>query len=223
MPGPAPLAGTVAPYAALLLLQTLRDADTPADGTDHHREDDLPLNLRRRLGLSSVVEEQIRRYADRPARDAISAEEVASLLRLIDRRPDARTIFREAGRRLAGRALGERRLLARLGARALPEGLRRRLALRRVRGLATAINPTATVDSGAAPVVLEVVGSLPARALENPDGCALLTGAMETVLGRYLGTRVRVRHPRCEATDDDRCRWTAEDRPAAPTEAAEGA
>lgn len=199
----------MAPHVALLLLQTLRDADTPADGTSL-REDDLPLNLRRRLGLSSVVEDQIRRYADRREKDAISAEEVASLLRLIDRRPDAPTIFREAGRRLARRTLGERRLPGRLATRVLPDGLRRRLALRRVRRLAAALNPTATVDSGTTPATLEVVGSLPARALANPDGCAMLSGAMETVLGRYLGPSVRVRHPRCEASDD-RCRWTAED------------
>lgn len=210
MPGTAPLGGTVAPHVALLLLQTLRDADTPADGTSL-REDDLPLNLRRRLGLSSVVEDQIRRYADRREKDAISAEEVASLLRLIDRRPDAPTIFREAGRRLARRTLGERRLPGRLATRVLPDGLRRRLALRRVRRLASALNPAGTVDSGTNPATLEVVGSLPARALENPHGCAMLRGAMETVLDRYLGQSVQVRHPRCEASDGDLCRWTAED------------
>ena len=71
---------------ALALLASLRDLDTP-DDPEALAESDLPLNLRRRLGLSSVVVDQIRRYEQR--KGDVSAHEVASLFALIGRRPDA--------------------------------------------------------------------------------------------------------------------------------------
>lgn len=206
MGGPTPLGGTVAPHVGLLLLQSLRDADTPADAVSH--EHDLPLNLRRRLGLSGVVEDQIRRYASLRSRDTLAGEELASLFRLINRRPDARRIFREAGRRLAARHLGDPGLGSRVRSRALPERLRQRLALRRLRGIAREVNPTATVRSESRPAELLVHGCLPAHALSGAEGCALIDGAMAAVMERYLRTNgVRVNHEKCEGTSDDCCLW----------------
>lgn len=208
---PEPLGGTVAPHVGLLLLESLRDADTPENAVSHQH--DLPLNLQRRLGLSSVVEEQIRRYARLRSRDTLAGEELASLFRLINRRPDARPIFREAGRRLAGRHLGDPGLRTRLRSHALPERARQRLALRRLRGIAREVNPAAAVSSSTGPPELWVEGSLPAHALSGPDGCALIEGAMNAVMRHYLREdELRVRHLECEGGAAARCVWRLEDR-----------
>ena len=81
----------VSPDVALALLEALRDADVP---TEHLKHEDVQQSLPRRLGLSPVVEANIRRYAAL-SRDggSIRAQEVGELFQLVSRRPDARSVF----------------------------------------------------------------------------------------------------------------------------------
>jgi hypothetical protein len=199
------LRGRVASSVALALLESLREADTPADQAALD-ETVLPLNLRRRLGLSSVVEGQIKRYAQLGG-DGVSAHEVASLFKLIGRRPDATSVFAEAGRRLAQTELDDRRFGARLGARALPHGARERLAWRQVRRLAKNVSPEAKVQLKRKPTNLTVERCLPARAVDNGSGCTLLGGAIERILDAYRAGGVRVVHEQCEGREAERCLW----------------
>ena len=70
-------AGLIRPTIALALLEALRAADMPEDRDALH-ETDLPLSLRRRLGLTGVVEKQIKRYSElRDRKDRLSAQELA--------------------------------------------------------------------------------------------------------------------------------------------------
>lgn len=200
--------GRVTSSVALALLESLRAADTPADEAALH-ESVLPLNLRRRLGLSSVIEDQIKRYADQGG-DGVSAHEVASLFELISRRDDAAHVFSEAGRRLAQTELDDRRLGARLGARALPHRARERLAWRRVRRIAKAVSPSGRVHIKRRPSKLVVEQCLPARAVESGSGCSLLHGAIERILDEYRAGDVRIVHEQCESRAEARCQWGVE-------------
>lgn len=208
MRDPRPPAGKVAPSVGLALLESLRAADTPAG--EIPGEKDLPLALRRRLGLSSVVEDQIRRYAGLRERDGLAPEEVVHLFELIGKRSDAREVLTDAGRRLARHRAGGG---GGLRARALPRGLRQWLALRRTRRIAQGVSPNGQVAVRRKPPSLAIRGCLAARALEGGTGCALMGGLMQEVLESYGVSDLRPVHPRCEAADEDRCLWQLEDRP----------
>lgn len=192
----------------LALLESLRDADTPAGVMPS--EKDLPLALRRRLGLSRVVDDQIRRYARLRPRDGVTAQEATQLFELIGRRPDASSVLAVAGRRLAAAHLPKR--ARRIRRRALPAGLRQRLALRRVRRIARELNPGAEIAVHTKPPSLEIARCLPARAVGNGTGCALLAGLIEAVLEGYGVDGLRPLHAACEGRSDARCVWRFEPR-----------
>lgn len=200
--------GRVPTSVALALLESLRDVDTPSD-PGALTETDLPLVLQRRLGLSGVVVDQIRRYANRPRGD-LPAAEVASLFALIGRRDDAARIFVEAGQRIARDALEARGLPARVGLRMLPRALRERRALERVRHLARTVSPGGRVLLQRRPHALIVERALPAAAAEGGVGCALLEGAIQYVLLDYRVGGFRIVHSRCEGQDEARCEWVLE-------------
>lgn len=205
MDAPSPFDGRVPVSVALALLTSLRDVDTPTD-PDALAESDLPLNLRRRLGLSRVVFDQIRRYEKRRGQ-AISARELASLFELIGRRPDAVRIFAEAGERIARGNLEELRMGTRLGLRVLPRGLRRRAAWRRVRKIARDLSPGSNIRIERKVDALIVEDGLPATAAEGGAGCALIEGAIREVLAAYRAAEAPVVHTRCEARQAAHCAW----------------
>ncbi|MFQ5689156.1 MAG: hypothetical protein ACE5HQ_02640 [Gemmatimonadota bacterium] len=209
MPEAVVFQGRVPPSVALALLESLRDVDTPEG--ELFSDEDQPLNLRRRLGLSGVIGEQIARYSRlREGRDSLTAQEVASLFTLIARRTDSIEVFAEAGRRLVARSFGRGSRGARLGHRLLPGAVRRRRALRRIRRLATLVNPGAIVRVSRKPVRVTVERSLAVRAVEGGEGCALLGGAIESVMNGFPNGGCRIVHARCEARSDPCCEWTLE-------------
>lgn len=200
--------GRISATVALALLESLREVDMPVDRDALH-ETDLPLNLQRRLGLSSVIGDQIRRY-ERRRGEALPAAEVASLFALIGRREDAARIFVEAGQRIARDDLEERRVAARIGLRLLPQSLRERRALGRVRRIARAVSPEAEIHLEHKPHALIVEHGLPARAADGGVGCALLDGAIQYVFAEYRASGFRVIHRRCEGRSEDCCEWLLE-------------
>lgn len=204
-----PTEGRVPPAVAIALLESLRVADTPPEETSPDEDlPDIASALPHRLGLSAAVEDQMHRYARR--KSDLPVQEVASLLRLIGRRPDARRVFSEAGRRIARRELGEGRFGLRAGAGRLPQGARSRLALRRVRRIARSLNPGAEVRTERKPLALVIAPCLPARAVAGDAGCALLEGAMTSVLEAYGSETPRVGHPSCQSRGDGSCVWKLE-------------
>ena len=202
--------GKIGPSVAVALLESLREVDTPEDEASLD-EVDLPLTLRRRLGLSSVVEDQIRRYARlRDGRDALDAEEVARLFALIGRRTDASHVFAGAGVRLADRLLDGHRWRPRVAARLLPRSARERLVLRSARRLAGRISPEGSVRTERRPPVLIVRRCLPAQAVGGSQGCQLVSGAFGQILEHYGAGGFRVVHEACEGASDDHCSWRLE-------------
>ena len=199
----------VSPAIALALLTALRASDTPSEVIE---DESFRISLPRRLGLNEVVDKQMRRYTEiSDRRGTISADEFASLLGLIDRRPDAGAIFAAAGRSLGEARFSRPGTVDRARARLTPAGLKRRRLLRSMIEVARALQPgssiTAVSDAGVDGI--EIREPPLAAATAAGAGCALLTGALEICVARLGGDLYGIDHPRCIARGDDHCRWTA--------------
>lgn len=197
------------PRVALALLESLRSTDTPAEVLE---DEDLQQSLPRRLGLSSAVEAQIRRYRElASSKGELRAAELADLFALVGRRPDAADVFAAAGRKLARDRLDSRRVQERLVGIRLPESFRRRLAFRVARKVAREVNPGAVLRTESSPLALVVEGSLPAAA-ETAEACHLVQAALGACLDAHgLESREGAAHPLCESRGDDCCLWRADD------------
>ena len=84
---------TIAPALPLALLESIRAHDRPSEVLE---DEDLTTSMPRRLGLTDVIDSQIRRYRE-DGRRGVPLTEVADLFRLVLRRPDAEAIMRGAG------------------------------------------------------------------------------------------------------------------------------
>lgn len=189
----------------LAVLESVRSHDRPSEVLE---EEDLAASLPRRLGLTGVVESQIHRYRlARRRRERIPADDVADLLRLVLRRPDAEAILQEAGRELA-RHHG-RRLLYRVAglARVLPTALSTRIATRSVRRLVRQLGGGSELRITTDPFRVEINGTVTARADETGTACVLYSAAIEEAAQHAFGRRPEVQHLACEARGDEICLW----------------
>jgi hypothetical protein len=196
----------ISAVVALTLLEVIKHQDLPNEVLE---AEDPTVTMPRRLGLSDVIERQIRRYRDEARRrERISDDEFRDLVRLVIRRPDSEEVFFHAGSILAGddRSSGWRRGLP----RSLGYGLARRQARR---GLVKLFGRRIG-GFGAGPFVLEARTHLLIETDPGGDACQFMTGFCQGVLQRYCGHRTRIAHTLCEARKDALCRWTvvAEER-----------
>jgi hypothetical protein len=184
---------------ALRLLETIRDQDVPGEVLE---EEDPAVTLPRRLGLSDVVERQIRSYKhDVRKRVRLSDSEIVDLFRLVIRRPDAEEIFYKTGRMLAGE---EPR---RAWRRVLPGGLAFFLARRRVRRGLKRLFGRGVGGFGGKGFAIEGRSLLFINADPGGDACAFLSGFCEVILGQEAGRQAHVRHTQCQAHGGALCRW----------------
>ena len=191
---------------ALRVLEVIRDQDVPGEILG---EEDPAQTLPRRLGLSEVVERQIRSYRqDVRRRLKLTDEEITDLFRLVARRPDATEIFEKVGRVLSDRSPSTTawRLLlpGRIAFAVARTVMRRRLKAlfgRRMGGFAR--GPFAI--EGRAHLFIE----------SDPEGaaCNLVTGLCEATLEGVSGRAIRVRHSRCQSRGDQQCRWEGRLKP----------
>jgi hypothetical protein len=197
--------GSVAAVFPLALLQAVRDHDHPDEILE---DEDLAVSLPRRLGLTGVVGAQIRRYeAEQRAGRTVQMNEVANLIRLVLRRPDAEPILRETGQRLARWRFRRTPRLWRLVLHRGPAALGLRAARR---GAATALR---RLNAGTAvqtekPFVVRVDECVTARIESGRSGCALFTGLMEEQLRLSTGHERAVLHTQCSANGGSRCEWS---------------
>lgn len=205
-----PTRGTdkVSPAIAVALLSALRASDTPSEVIE---DESFRISLPRRLGLNEVVDKQMRRYTEiSERRGTISADEFASLLGLLDRRPDAGAVFAAAGRSLGEARFAPPGAMDRTRARLSPAGMKRRKLLQGMTEVARALQPGSSITtiSEAGVDGIEVRDPPLATATAEGAGCALLTGALEICVSRLGGPLYGIDHPRCVARGDDHCRWT---------------
>jgi hypothetical protein len=200
--------GSVAAMLPLALLQSVRDHDHPDEVLE---DENLTTSLPRRLGLTDVVDAQIRRYEnDQRAGRTVGMNEVASLIRLVLRRPDAQPILRETGQRLARwRFRRTPKVWTALLHRA-PAAISLRSARRAGTDSLRRLNGGSKVEA-AKPFVLRVENCVTARLGDSGAGCELFTGMMEEQLLLYTGQERSVRHTRCSANGADACEWSLAD------------
>lgn len=187
---------------ALRLLEVMRDMDLPQEILE---DEDPSRTMPRRLGLSDVVDRQIRTYReDVRRRVRLSDEEVRGLFRLVIRRPDSEKVFHQAGRLLATgtRRFGWRRLLPRSGRFAMAR-------VRTARGLKGLFGrPIGGFARGA--FVIEGRALFFIDCDPGGDACHLLSGYCEETLEHAIGGSAAVTHSLCQSRGDSVCRWEAE-------------
>jgi hypothetical protein len=201
--------GRLNPGIALVLLETLREVDTPQDVLE---DESFRISLPRRLGLSDVIDRQMRRYVDmRRRRQQLEASEFLDLLRLVARRPDARRVFEAAGARLGSDYAARMPRAAGLARRWAPVALRWWSLMRHLRRVAAALSPGSAIHADPREASLSLDGCLTAAADDSGSACEIVTSAFLACL-EGLGDGGEVHHPACESRGNEVCRW-AVDRP----------
>jgi hypothetical protein len=190
----------VAAVVALTLLEVLRRQDLP---TETLESENTSVTLPRRLGLSDVVDRQIRRYREEVRRGRrITDDEIRDLVRLVIRRPDSEEVFSQAGRQLAGEGASQAAWRKALPA-ALGYALARRATRRRLRQL------FGRRVGGFAPGPFTIEGRSLVFIQSDPggDACQFLSGFCQAVMDRHV-PGARIVHSLCESRKDAVCRWT---------------
>lgn len=199
---------SITPVFPLLLLETMRDMDRPAEVLE---DEDLALSMPRRLGLSDVVGMQIHRFRQEVQhRQSQSDATVEDLIRLVTRRPDAREIFIEAGRRIAWQAWEERSSLLRRSVRVMPRPAALRAARRAARRLFRQVVGPGRLHLSRRPVEMRIAGCITAVADPGGDACEFYSGAFTELLHQYTGRPYRVGHLHCEARGAEICEWAVQ-------------
>jgi hypothetical protein len=200
---PAPRGrGKIAAVVALSLLEVIRARDLP---TEILESEDPSQTMPRRLGLSGVVDVQIRRLQEQARRrERIALEQARDLFHLVLRRPDSEEVFFQAGERLAG-TIAPLGGISRLYPRRVLYSLARRQVRRRIRSLFS--RPVGGFGHGS--FTLEARGHFLLEMDPGGDACHLLSGLAQEVLRRYLGREVVVSHSSCQARKHELCRWIA--------------
>ncbi|RMH18658.1 MAG: hypothetical protein D6701_06040 [Gemmatimonadetes bacterium] len=200
--GVHPATRRISSTVALTLLRVLRAQDIPAEVLE---DEDPVVTMPRRLGLSEVVERQIRNYEEDVRRGVKATDqEFEDLVKLVIRRPDSEEIFLEAGRRLA---LPEGGIPYRDGGSRWPDVVVYALARRRARRLLRRLFGRRLGGFADGAFALEASAHLLVRSDPGGDACALMTGLCHGVLERTLLCRCEVVHTLCQARGDEHCRW----------------
>jgi hypothetical protein len=185
-------------------LEVIRARDLPAEIL---AAEDPTQTMPRRLGLSEVVDLQIRRFSEQVRkRERITDEEARDLFHLVLRRPDCEEVFFQAGELLAGKDESLKGL-KRLYPERVRYGLARRWVRKRIRKLLG--RSVGGLAHGA--FTLEARTHFFLDMDPGGDACHLLSGFAQTVLRRYLKREVTVSHSACKARRDELCRWTVEE------------
>lgn len=194
----------IAAVFGLTLLEVLQSQDRPDEVLE---DEDVSITMPRRLGLSEVVDRQVRNYREAVRkRRRMTDAEARDLVQLVVRRPDAEEVFRVAGASLAGPhgpASGPGTLV-----RVLPQSVAFALARRRVRRRLKALFGRRVGGFAPGPFALEGRGLIFITADPGGDACHFLTGLAETIVRRSVDGGQRVVHSQCQARGDAVCRWT---------------
>ena len=183
----------------LRLLEVIRDQDLPVEIL---QDEDPTQTMPRRLGLSGVVERQIRTYRDDVRkRVRLTDHEVKDLFRLVIRRPDSEEVFYGAGRLLG--------TIERPGrwSRVVPTRLRYALARARVRRRLKRLFGRRIGGFARGPFTVEGRALFFIESDPGGDACLFLSGFCQEILEQTGGGSVEVSHTLCQARGDDRCRW----------------
>jgi hypothetical protein len=194
----------VAAVVGLSLLEVIRALDLPSEIL---ASEDPTQTMPRRLGLSEVVDQQIRFYREQVRRRArINDQQAQDLVHLVLRRPDSEEAFHRAGELLAGN-LKPLKGLKRLYPEKARYSVARKETRRRIRSLFG--RPVGGFAHG--PFNLEARGHFLLELDPGGDACALVTGLSQAILRRCFRQELVVHHVTCEARKHELCRWVVSD------------
>lgn len=199
-------AGSVKATLPLALLEAVRAHDRPEEVLE---DEDLTISLPRRLGLTGVIETQLRRYqgAARSGKN-VATDEFASLMRLVLKRPDAETILCDTGERMALRRFQRVPPAYLKVLRTLPKALLIAAWRRSARRMLGEMVGDGGVEVSGRPPVVRLRGGAFAR-LEPPGAaCAVYTAALERLAELFARTPATATHARCSAKAGGYCEWT---------------
>lgn len=186
----------------LTLLEVIRRQDLPDEILE---AEDPSITMPRRLGLSEVIDRQIRMYREEVKRGGrMTDDEVGDLIRLVIRRPDSEEVLFRVGRILAGEEKARSGRVKRLLPPPVSFALARRAVSRRLRKLFG----RRLASFSASPFTLEADGHVLIRTDPGGDACQIVTGLSESLLQRHVDRACRVAHDQCLARKDAVCRWT---------------
>jgi hypothetical protein len=178
----------------------IRALDLP---TEVLASEDPTQTMPRRLGLSDVVDQQIRHFREQVRkRERITDRQARDLFHLVLRRPDSEEAFLKAGELLVGNAKALNGLQRFYPEKAL-YSLARRRTRRRIQSLFG--RPIGGFSHG--PFTLEAGGHFLLEMDPGGDACALVTGLAKSILSGCLRRPMEVHHTACQARKQDLCRW----------------
>jgi predicted hydrocarbon binding protein len=201
------MAPTVNARIPLSLLEAIRRIDTPDDPTDTEYVAEL---RNKRLGLSDTVYTQIRRYNDAMKRgQRIPFAEAEGLGTLIGRRPDAETLFQNAGHILAADVYAAISSTTRGTIRTMPGFVSRPMALKQVK-LAAENFLEGTLERTGAFLALKVPKSVTVNGAPRSAGCVFYETAFRDLLRMLIDAGDQVDHVHCAQRGEGFCEWRAE-------------
>lgn len=185
-------------------MEVIRNLDLP---TEVLAAEDPTQTMPRRLGLSDVVDVQIRRFREEVRRKRrMSDSEAADLIGLVLKRPDSEEVFLQAGELLAGRDESRKGFN-----RVLPERVRMSFAKRFIRRRITSLFGRSIGGFAPGLFTLEARSHFLLHLDPGGDACHILSGFSQAALSRFLGRPVQVSHPSCQARQSEQCRWILDD------------
>lgn len=197
---------TVDALLPLSLLESVRGADTPEDA-----EAEYVHELRnKRLGLSDTVYAEIQRYTEDAKKNRrVGNEKALAIATLIGRRPDAETVFRSAGQRLAGQMYGSISGTRRALIRFLPAFISRPMALAAGRRV-TRKYLNGSLDRVGGYLMLSVADSATANTGPRGIGCTFYEASFGELLRLLVEGGGAIEHVRCIERNEGSCEWRAE-------------
>jgi hypothetical protein len=186
----------------LALFEAIRSLDSPTDDGLEEFHHELAV---KRLGLNQTVLTQIERYARLVRGDKrVEGDEVAALLRLVGRRPDAGLVYADAGRRVA--QLAARRVAPTL--RGLRHLLPWSFGLYLVRRAAADVLGIKVHRAGGA-VEAVMDDPLAIRATPNGAACGLYGSGLAELLRTFTPFEGALLHDDCRGRGGQQCHWRA--------------
>ena len=183
----------------LRLLEVVRDRDLP---TELLEEEDPAQTIPRRLGLSDVVDRQIRAYGDDVRKGVhLMDQGITDLFTLVNRRSDSDEVFLNTGRELV-----EVHFPFRWG-RVFPESIQYMFARTYLSWHLKHLFGRHILTFAEGPLNVEVQGSFFEGGDPEGSTCYLISGICQRILEQIGHRSAEVGHTLCQARGDDRCRW----------------
>ena len=183
----------------LRLLEVVRDRDLP---TELLEEEDPARTIPRRLGLSDVVDRQIRMYGDDVRKGVhLMDQGITDLFTLVNRRSDSDEVFFNTGRELV-----EVHFPFRWG-RVFPESIQYMFARTYLSWHLKHLFGRHILTFAEGPLNVEVQGLFFEGGDPEGSTCYLISGICQRILEQIGHRSAEVSHTLCQARGDDRCRW----------------